>query len=84
MMVRQPCTDEAVCLAVFRVYHDEETLAIRESHRYPAFFVLRMIGVRDGDGEGVGKNGRRFSEIDPVLSWIAPGFPGVPFKLDRH
>src|SRR4029077_12827525 len=84
MGVCLPRTDETARFSFICVYHDEQPLASRESYRHPACLVLRVIRIRDGDRECISKNRGSLSEIDPVLSQIAPGLPRIPFKLDRH
>jgi hypothetical protein len=66
------------------MYHDEQPPASRESYGHPSLLDLRVIGIRDGDRECVSKNRGSLRELDAMFSQIAPGLPGIPFKLDRH
>jgi hypothetical protein len=68
----------------FSMYHNEQALAIRETHRHPALFIFRMVGIGNGDRQRIGKNSGGLSEIDPVFPQILPRLAFIPLKLDWH
>ena len=64
------------------MYHNEQAPATRQSHSQPALLVFRVIGIRDGDREGINENRGGLIEIDTVLSQIALGLTRIPLKLN--
>src|SRR5687768_16093487 len=72
---------EAVCCSganytnrfrAFSVYHNEQALAIRETYGHPPLFIFRMIGIGNGDRQGISQNSGGLSKIDSVFSQILP------------
>ena len=71
-------------LIVFRVYHDEQALAMRDAHDHPTLLVVRMVRVGNRDRQQVGKHSARFVEADPMPLQIAPFLPRIRFEPSRH
>jgi hypothetical protein len=56
------------------MYHDKQSMAIRQTYGNPALLVVRMIWIRNRDREAIGENRGSLAEIDSMLSKVVSGF----------
>ena len=66
------------------MYHNEQSVAIRQTHCHRALLIVRVIGIGDRDRERIGKYRCSFVKTNPVLSKVLSRFTEVPLKLYRH
>lgn len=61
--------------------HDQQAVPVRDADRNVPHFIVRVVGVRVGDCQGITKEGCRLDECDPVFCHIRSRFPDIPLEL---
>ena len=55
-----------------------------KSYGHPALLVIRVVRVRNGDRQCVGKDGARLVEADPVPLSVSTLLSSIPLEADGH
>ena len=80
---RLPCADDTNSGATFGVGHDQQAIRLGSAKTQESELAIRVVGIGDGDLEGISEDGLGFGEGHAVTPEILVCFFGIPFEFHR-